>query len=119
MPAGRHRRRYLNEGVADFERDLALDGTALLGSVKSGLLVEVLAAGTPLEEWAADVRVHVRRVIQRRVAIHDPVAAAIVTAVLIGDRTGVPEAVRSVTRSQRTGKARARQGSMVIESPSL
>ena len=33
--------RYLNEGVPDAERDLALDGTALLGSVKSGLLVQV------------------------------------------------------------------------------
>ena len=27
--------RYLNDGVPDFERDLALDGTALFASVKS------------------------------------------------------------------------------------
>src|SRR5687768_12313234 len=33
--------RYLDDGVADFERDLALDGTTLLGSVKSGLLIDV------------------------------------------------------------------------------
>ena len=48
--------RYLNEGVSDFERDLALGGTTLFGSVKSGLLVEVRARGTPVQEAAARVR---------------------------------------------------------------
>ena len=86
--------RYLNEGVPDFERDLALDGTTLLGSIKSGLLVEVRKPGSVLDEWAADVRVRVRRAIERRVAIHDSVAGAIVTAVLIGDRTALPDSVR-------------------------
>jgi competence protein ComEC len=93
--------RYLNDGVPDFERDLALGGTTLLGSIKSGLLVEVQAPGSLLDEYAADVRVRVRRTIARRVAIHDAVAAAIVTAVLIGDRTGLPEAVRE--RLQEAG----------------
>ena len=37
--------RYLNEGVPDLERDLALGGTTLFGSVKSGLLVRVVAEG--------------------------------------------------------------------------
>ena len=33
--------RFLNDGVPDFERDLALDGTTLFASTKSGLLVDV------------------------------------------------------------------------------
>ena len=37
--------RYLNAGVPDGERALARRGTALVGSVKSGALVEVLARG--------------------------------------------------------------------------
>jgi competence protein ComEC len=86
--------RYLNEGVADFERDLALDGTTLFGSVKSGLQVRLVARGTTVDEWAARVRDHVRKAIARSVSRHDPLSAAIVTAVLIGDRTGLPDRVR-------------------------
>ena len=86
--------RYLNEGVPDFERDLALHGITLFGSVKSGLLVDVLASGTGLEESAASIRRHVRRSVDRWVGRHDAVSAAIVTAVLIGDRTGLPDEIR-------------------------
>jgi competence protein ComEC len=86
--------RYLNDGVPDAERDLALGGTTLFGSVKSGLLVDVVARGTPVEEWAADIRAHVRRAIEAWVSRHDPLSGAIVTAVLIGDRTGLPDEVR-------------------------
>ena len=86
--------RYLNDGVPDFERDQALDGVALVGSVKSGLLVEVVDPGTPFEEAAADLRAHVRRSVTRWIGRHGPVAAAIVTAILIGDRTALPDAVR-------------------------
>jgi competence protein ComEC len=86
--------RFLNDGVPDFERDLALDGTALLASVKSGLLVEVREPGSVIQEAAARIRRHVRGVVRRRVAVHDPISAAIVTAVLIGDRTGLPVEVR-------------------------
>jgi competence protein ComEC len=86
--------RHLNEGVADFERDLALDGTALFGSIKSDLLVDVVAHGNAIEEAAADVRAHVRRAVGRWVTPHDAVAGAIVTAVLIGDRTGLPDHIR-------------------------
>jgi len=86
--------RYLNDGVPDFERALALDGTTLFGSVKSGLLVEVRARGGPIEEAAARLRHHVRRSVERWVGRHDAVTAAIVTAVLIGDRTGLPDEVR-------------------------
>jgi len=86
--------RYLDEGVADFERDLALAGTALFGSIKSGLLVNVRARASRLQEAAAVTRAHVRRSVQRWVAPHDAVSAAIVTAVLIGDRTGLPDDIR-------------------------
>lgn len=86
--------RYLNDGVPDFERDLALDGTTLFGSMKSGLLVDVRSNGTLVEEIAARVRIHVRRSLDRWVRLHDPLSSAIVAAVVIGDRTGLPEDVR-------------------------
>lgn len=86
--------RYLNDGVPDFERQLALDGTTLFGSVKSGLLVDVVARGSVFEEAAAQIRRHARRSIERRVAPRDAVSAAIVTAVLIGDRTALPDPIR-------------------------
>ena len=86
--------RYLNDGVADFERQLALDGTTLFASVKSGLLVDVVARGGMGQEAAAAARRYARHRIDRRIAPHDPLSAAIVTAVLIGDRTGLPEPIR-------------------------
>ena len=85
---------YLNEGVPDLERDLALGGTTLFGSVKSGLLIRVVAQGNRLRETAATLRQHVRRSVVRWVGRHDAVSAAIVTAVLIGDRSALPDAVR-------------------------
>ena len=93
--------RYLNDGVADAERQLALDGTTLFGSVKSALLIEVVARGSSFMEWAAIVRARVRSAVARWVAPHDVTAAAIVTAVLIGDRTGLPDDVTD--RLQRAG----------------
>jgi competence protein ComEC len=93
--------RYLDAGVADFERQDALDGVTLLGSVKSGLLVEVVQRGTILSEAAADVRAYVRDRVTRRVAPHSALSAAIVSAVLIGDRSGLPDDVR--TRLQAAG----------------
>ena len=86
--------RYLNEGVPDFERDLALSGTTLFASIKSALLVRVVEKGSRFEEIAARVRQHVRRAVNRWVGRHDGVGAAIVTAVLIGDRSGLPDNVR-------------------------
>ena len=93
--------RYLNDGVRDVERQLALDGTTLFGTIKSGLLVDVVSRGTAFQEWGADVRAHVRGAVQRWVAPRDAIGAAIVTAVLIGDRTGLPEEVTD--RLQRAG----------------
>jgi predicted membrane metal-binding protein len=86
--------RYLNNGMLDFERDLALHGTRLFGSVKSSLLVDVVAQGSGIEEASADTRRHVRRSVERWVGRHDVVSAAIVSAVLFGDRTGLPADIR-------------------------
>jgi competence protein ComEC len=86
--------RYLNDGVPDFERDLALDGTTLLGTVKSGLLVDVTGHGTWLDERASASRARIRRAIDRWVGIRHPTSAALVTAVLIGDRAAIDDDVR-------------------------
>jgi len=86
--------RYLNDGVRDIERDLALDGVALNASAKSGLLVRVVEHGTRYEEIAADIRAQVRSQVDRRVGRRDSLAAGIVTAILIGDRSGLPDDVR-------------------------
>ena len=86
--------RYLDDGVPDFERDVALDGTALLGSVKSALLVEVLKQGGSRAELAAGARASVRRAIARWVGARNPTSGAITTAVLIGDRASIPDTVR-------------------------
>jgi competence protein ComEC len=94
--------RFLNDGVPDFERALALDGTTLLGTVKSGLLVDVVSRGGPVAERAADIRAHVRRALARWVAPHDPVSAAIAAAVLIGDRTGLPDETRDALQAAGT-----------------
>lgn len=86
--------RYLNDGVPDHEQVLALDGTTLFGSIKSSLLIDVAGDGTWIEERAADVRARVRESVVAWVAPHGAVSAAIVAAILIGDRTGLPEEVR-------------------------
>jgi competence protein ComEC len=93
--------RYLDEGVEDGERELLLGGITLFGSVKSGLLVDIVQHGSAIREAAAAVRAHVRRAVERFVGRRDPIAAAIVTAVLIGDRTALPDEVR--TRLQAAG----------------
>ena len=80
---------YRNPGVADQARRQAMRGTVLLGSVKSGLLVEVVRRGSTPAELAAATRAMVRRVIGRSVGRHGVRSAAIVTAVLIGDRAGL------------------------------
>ncbi|HEX5635410.1 MAG TPA: DNA internalization-related competence protein ComEC/Rec2, partial [Gemmatimonadales bacterium] len=86
--------RYLNEGVPDFERDLALDGTTLLGTVKSALLVNVVAPGTWLDELASASRARTRLAIERWVGTRSATSAALVTAVLIGDRAAIADDVR-------------------------
>jgi competence protein ComEC len=93
--------RYLNEGVPDQERALARRGVSLVGTIKSAALVEVVADGRWWEELAAAVRARTRRALARHVAPLNEQAAAIATAVLIGDRAGL--AMETETRLQEAG----------------
>lgn len=81
--------RYLNPGTADQDRRAAWRGVALLGSVKSALLVEVTGRGSWGQEMAAQARAVVRRTIHDAVGTHSLRSAGVVTAVLIGDRAGL------------------------------
>ena len=83
---------FHNPGSADQARRQALRGTALRGSVKSGLLVDVTAPGPRRAELAASARAVVRRAVVRTVGRHGEQSAAIVTAILIGDREGLDPA---------------------------
>ena len=87
MPAVLRRpARYLNHGVPDQERMLARRGIALVGSVKSAALVEVVARGRWFDEWASSMRAAVRRSLTRHVSVRDPQSGAVAIAILIGDR---------------------------------
>jgi competence protein ComEC len=82
---------FSNPGVPDDARALARRGIVLNGSVKSGSLVEVIAPGGWLSERAASARAWTRRTLGRHVGVHDPRSAAVATAILVGDRTGLSE----------------------------
>lgn len=77
---------YRNFGVTDTERALARRGMRLFATIKSASLVET-TPGPWWEEWAAAVRARVRLVVLRHV--REPVAAATVAAILIGDRSSL------------------------------
>jgi len=94
--------RFLNDGVPDFEEAVARDGTALFGSIKSARLVRVVSHAGPIDELAADIRAHVRTALAAWVGPHSPVSAAIAAAVLIGDRTGVPDETRDALQAAGT-----------------
>ncbi len=81
--------RYRNDGVPDFERISAHRGVRLVGSVKSAALVEVLSRGSPVDEWAARIRGAGRRAIDEAVGRWGRRSAAIVKAIVIGDRSGL------------------------------
>lgn len=81
--------KYLNRGVGDAERQLAWRGVALVGSVKSDRLVEVASFGTPVSEALAAVRAVIRRAIFLSVNPWSERSAAVVSAILIGDRAGL------------------------------
>ena len=89
--------RYLDPGVPDQERVLARRGTILVGTVKSGALVDVVARGSRIEETLARIRAYARRAIGGAVGRWSPRGAAIVLAIVIGDRSGLdPEAQRAL-----------------------
>ena len=95
MPASLRRpARYLDVGVPDEERQLARRGIALVGSVKSAALVEIVSHGNWLDEMASRARAFARRSIGRHVGAGDEQAGAIATAILIGDRGALDPAVQ-------------------------
>ena len=83
--------RYLNPGAGDQEAALALRGTTLVGSVKSGMLVQIASLGGIGAETAANLRLRIRKVVDRSVGGHSARSAAIVRAILLGDRAGLDE----------------------------
>ena len=95
MPAQLRRpSRYLDPGVPDFERALARRGVTLVGTVKSAALVEVIARGSRWDEWLAAARAASRRIIAQHVGRWDAQSAAIVAAIVIGDRTALDDVVQ-------------------------
>jgi competence protein ComEC len=80
---------YRNPGVGDSERQLAWRGVALVGSVKSERLIDVVARGTFLDEAAASARFATRRALAATVTPWSDRSAAVVAAILIGDRAGL------------------------------
>jgi competence protein ComEC len=81
--------RYLNVGVPDQERALARRGIALVGTIKSAALVEILERGSWWQETAAAVRARTRHALTRHVASQGELSAAIATAILVGDRAAL------------------------------
>jgi competence protein ComEC len=85
--------RYLDDGVPDGERSLEMRGIALVGSTKSGALVEVVSRGLWIDEGMAAVRSFARRAIGDAVGRWSERSAAIVLAIVIGDRGGLDNEV--------------------------
>ena len=85
--------KYLDPGVGDAERQLAWRGVALVGSVKSDRLVDVTSRGTRFTEALASARAAVRRAVASSVSPWSTRSAAIVSAILIGDRAGLDHEV--------------------------
>ncbi|HEX4348176.1 MAG TPA: ComEC/Rec2 family competence protein, partial [Vicinamibacterales bacterium] len=86
--------RYFDPGVPDEEHLLARRGTTLVGTVKSAALIDLVSRGSWLSESAAAVRAFTRRAIADAVGSRDAQAGAIVTAIVIGDRTALDDSVQ-------------------------
>ncbi len=94
--------RYLDPGVADNELALARRGVSLVGMTKSALLVSVAERGHPLAEAAAETRRIARARLDAAVGRWDPRSAAIVRAILIGDRAGLDDRVERLLQEAGT-----------------
>lgn len=90
---------FRNTGTADETTQRVRRRLAAIGQVKSALQVEV-QPGSPVSETLAALRAHARRAIARATGA-DATAAAVGTAILVGDRTGLDPALE--TRLQRAG----------------
>jgi len=82
---------FRNAGVPDETRALAHRGIALVGSVKSAALVEVVRPASLIGEAAGEVRAWVRRGLRTHLSPLSVTSSAVAIAILIGDRTGLPE----------------------------
>lgn len=91
---------YRNAGAPDASVELARRRTVLVASVKSAFVVDVVGAGAWRHEAAAALRGRARRALARA-AGEGTEAAAIATAVLIGDRAGLSASIED--RLQRAG----------------
>lgn len=91
---------YRNRGAPDAAIALARRRAVLIASVKSAFVVEVSARGSWASETAAAVRAHARQAIARAAGPSSD-AAAVGTAVLIGDRAGLEAPLED--RLQRAG----------------
>jgi competence protein ComEC len=85
--------RYLDAGVPDHERALARRGTTLVGTVKSGALVEVVERASWVDEGLGAARQVARNAIAAAVSRWSPTSGAIVAAIVLGDRAGLDDAV--------------------------
>ncbi len=92
---------YRNPGTQNEARALARRGIALVGSVKSASLVDVVARGGPVAETAAHARAWTRSRLARHVGRWDPRSSGLVAAILIGDRSGM--AIEDERRLQMAG----------------
>ena len=82
---------YRNPGAGDERRSLARRGIVLVGSVKSAALIEVTARGHLATEAAGAARAWARRTLARHVADRSSRSTGVVSAILIGDRTGLAD----------------------------
>jgi len=95
LPVQLHRAaRYLDPGVPDHERALARRGTTLVGTVKSAALVDITARGSIVDETLSASRAFSRRAIAAAVGRWSAQSAAIVAAIVIGDRAGLDPGVQ-------------------------
>ena len=96
VPLQLHRpSRYLDPGVPDSERALARRGTTLVGTVKSGALVERAGARRLRRRSGGRAFARVsRRAIAQAVGPWSARSAAIVAAIVIGDRAGLDDEVQ-------------------------
>ena len=93
---------FRNPGVPDQDVALARRGISLLGSVKSGALIETLARAPPWTEAGAAFRRWIRTSVTRVIGPLDPQTAAFVLAVLIGDRAGLDDTVVDAMKAAGT-----------------
>lgn len=81
---------YRDPGVPSDRARLARQGICLVGTVKSAALVAIAADGGVFSEAAARLRAFVRAATADAIGRWSPVSAGVVTAILIGDRSGLP-----------------------------